>query len=46
LIADGLDFHIPRAYIYFAMAFAAGVEAINVVAHRKRRKKAKPRQDP
>jgi predicted tellurium resistance membrane protein TerC len=46
LIADGLDFHIPRAYIYFAMAFAACVEAVNVVAHRKRRKKAKPRQDP
>jgi predicted tellurium resistance membrane protein TerC len=41
LIADGLDFHIPRAYIYFAMAFAAGVEAINVVANRKRRRKTK-----
>ena len=42
LIADGLDFHIPRGYIYFAMAFAAGVEAINVVAHRNRRKQVKP----
>ena len=39
LIADGLDFHIPRAYIYFAMAFAAAVEAVNVVANRKRRRK-------
>ena len=26
LIADGFDFHIPRGYIYFAMAFAAVVE--------------------
>jgi predicted tellurium resistance membrane protein TerC len=44
LIADGLDFHIPRAYIYFAMAFAAAVEAVNVVANRKRRrlKKSEP----
>ena len=24
LIADGFHFHIPRGYIYFAMAFAAG----------------------
>ncbi len=23
LVADGFDFHIPRGYIYFAMAFAA-----------------------
>ena len=32
LIADGLEFHIPRAYLYFAMAFSAGVEALNMVA--------------
>ncbi len=37
LIADGIGFHIPRAYIYFAMAFSAGVEAINVIAARRRR---------
>jgi predicted tellurium resistance membrane protein TerC len=37
LIADGFDFHIPRGYIYFAMAFAAAVEAFNVLAARKRR---------
>jgi predicted tellurium resistance membrane protein TerC len=40
LIADGFEFHIPRGYIYFAMAFAAAVEAINVVALRRRRRKA------
>ncbi len=38
LIADGLGFHIPRAYIYFAMAFAAVVEMFNVLARRGRRK--------
>lgn len=38
LVADGFDFHIPRGYIYFAMAFAAAVELINVLAFRKRRR--------
>jgi predicted tellurium resistance membrane protein TerC len=37
LIADGFDLHIPRGYIYFAMAFAAAVEAINVLVSRRRR---------
>ena len=37
LLADGFDFHIPRGYIYFAMAFAGAVEAINIMALRKRR---------
>jgi predicted tellurium resistance membrane protein TerC len=39
LIADGLGFHIPRAYIYFAMAFSAGVEVFNVLARRNRRRR-------
>ncbi len=38
LVADGVGFHVPRAYIYFAMAFSAGVEMINILASRKRRK--------
>ncbi|MBD1546400.1 TerC family protein [Roseibium aggregatum] len=38
LVADGLGFHIPRGYIYFAMAFSAGVEMVNVLAHNRRRK--------
>ena len=37
LLADGFHFHIPRGYIYSAMAFAALVEAFNVLARRKRR---------
>ena len=41
LIADGMHFHIPRGYIYFAMAFAAGVEVVNVIALRNRRRAAK-----
>jgi predicted tellurium resistance membrane protein TerC len=39
LIADGVGFHIPRGYLYVAMAFSAGVEILNVVASRNRRKK-------
>ncbi len=38
LIADGFHFHIPRAYIYFAMAFSAGVEVVNVLASRTRKR--------
>ena len=38
LIADGLGFHIPRGYIYFAMAFSAGVEMVNVLARGRRAK--------
>ena len=38
LVADGFDFHIPRGYIYFAMAFAGAVETFNVMARRNRRK--------
>jgi predicted tellurium resistance membrane protein TerC len=37
LVADGFDFHVPRGYIYFAMAFAAGVEAVNITMQRRRR---------
>lgn len=36
LIADGLHFHIPRQYIYFAIAFSVGVEALNRIAARAR----------
>jgi predicted tellurium resistance membrane protein TerC len=36
LVADGFHFHIPRAYIYFAMAFSAAVELFNVLARRNR----------
>jgi predicted tellurium resistance membrane protein TerC len=38
LVADGFQFHIPRGYIYFAIAFSAAVEAFNVLAKRNRKK--------
>ena len=38
LVADGFEFHIPRGYIYFAIAFSAAVEMFNVLARRNRRK--------
>ncbi|WP_298016859.1 TerC family protein [uncultured Parasphingopyxis sp.] len=36
LIADGFGVHIPKGYIYAAMAFAAGVEALNIMARKAR----------
>ena len=30
LVADGIDLHIPKGYIYFAMAFSVGVEMLNL----------------
>ena len=35
LIADGLEFHIPRGYIYFAMGFSIFVESLNIRMRRK-----------
>ena len=34
LIGDGLDMHIPKGYVYFAMGFAVLVEALNIRARR------------
>ncbi len=34
LIADGFGYHVPKGYIYAAMAFSAGVEALNMVSRR------------
>lgn len=30
LVGEGLDFHIPRGYIYFAMAYSTAVEMLNL----------------
>ena len=35
LIGEGLDMHIPKGYIYFAMAFSVSVELLNMRARRK-----------
>lgn len=41
LIGEGLHFHIPKGYIYFSMAFAFGVEMLNLKL-RSKQKKQKP----
>ncbi len=43
LIADGLAFHVPKGYIYFAMAFSVAVEMLNL---RLRRNTVVPRSPP
>ncbi|KAF0114677.1 MAG: TerC family integral membrane protein [Rhodospirillaceae bacterium] len=43
LIGDGLGFHIPKGYLYFAMGFSVVVEALNLVARRNRRRTAEKR---
>lgn len=40
LVADGLGFHIPKGYIYSAMAFSVLVEAVNIIAKARRRRLA------
>ena len=41
LLGEGLHFHIPKGYIYFSMAFAFGVELLNLKL-RSKQKKQKP----
>src|SRR3546814_16541398 len=41
LIADGTGFHVPKAYVYAAMAFSAGVAALNIFARRAREKRGR-----
>ncbi|WP_405233146.1 TerC family protein [Lentisalinibacter salinarum] len=36
LIAEGIDLHIPKGYIYFAMAFSVGVEMLNLKVRKSR----------
>jgi predicted tellurium resistance membrane protein TerC len=40
LIADGFGVHVPKGYLYAAMAFSAGVEGLNMLARRAKRKRA------
>jgi len=42
LIGDGLGMHIPRPYIYFAIAFSLAVETLNTVVRARRRRNAIP----
>jgi predicted tellurium resistance membrane protein TerC len=36
LIGEGLEFHIPKGYIYFAMAFSVAVETLNIQVRKRR----------
>ena len=44
LVADGMHFHIPRGYLYFAVAFSGLVEALNQFAARARAKRKQSRR--
>lgn len=39
LIADGFHFHIPKGYLYFSVAFALGVEVVNIQLRKKNKQK-------
>src|SRR5690606_17684520 len=43
LIGEGLGFHIPKGYIYFAMAFSVAVEMLNM---RLRKRMDRPSEEP
>ena len=38
LVADGFEIHIERKLLYFAMAFSAGVESLNILAKKRQRR--------
>jgi predicted tellurium resistance membrane protein TerC len=40
LVGEGLDLHIPKGYIYFAMFFSLGVEILNIQVSKRKRKTA------
>ena len=37
LVADGLGFHVPKGFVYSAIGFSMAVEALNLIAGRRRR---------
>jgi predicted tellurium resistance membrane protein TerC len=45
LIADGFGVHVPKGYIYAAMAFSGAVEALNIAARRKAGKTPRSTKD-
>ena len=40
LVADGMGFHVPKGFIYAAMGFSVAVESLNLMARRKKQRKA------
>ncbi len=45
LIADAAHFHIPRGYLYFAIAFSIAVEALNTVVRTRQKRHAGPKME-
>ncbi len=45
LICEGLSIHINRKYLYFAMAFSVGVEALNLIACARAERRSQLRTD-
>jgi len=43
LVAEAFDVHVPKGYVYFAMAFSLGVEALNI---RMRKAMKRPLKEP
>ncbi len=41
LIAEGFDHHVPKGYVYFAMAFSLGVELLNIRMRRRARQRVR-----
>jgi predicted tellurium resistance membrane protein TerC len=46
LVADGVGLHVPKAYIYVAIGFSVGVEALNQFAARRRQVRGDDRSSP
>lgn len=42
LLLDGVEIHIPKGYIYFAMAFSLGVETLNLINQKRKRNSRAP----
>ena len=41
LVAEGFDHHVPKGYVYFAMAFSLGVEMLNITMRKRNARKVK-----
>lgn len=44
LVTEGLDIHVPKGYIYFSMAFAFGVQMLNIGASKRQKVKLRKAQ--
>jgi predicted tellurium resistance membrane protein TerC len=45
LVGESLNFHVPKGYIYFAMAFSVAVEMLNIKLRKRMAKPVKLRKE-